>query len=295
MGRNRRPSKLKRKKPRFAWWTSLELHQRSRIKWGSVAAVLAVAMTCAVAAAMSRLEAHVARAIVERSTPMIELVDMPAGLAVLAEEDLHTAMAETLDRFWMDDQLCRALHERVKSVGWVDRANYVRRTGDGHFRVSCRYRVPTALVQQGGEFYLVDVTGVRLPGTYHYDASWQLVQGVRQPAPPPGARWEGEDLAAGLAIIAALGPEAYTDQITGVLVDNFGGRSDPRRSHIELATDRAGGRIHWGSAPGLELEENSVERKLAILRENYQRTGRADARHSVIDVFTYPDRYSIPG
>ena len=75
----------------------------------------------------------------------------------------------------------------------------------------------------------------------------------------------------------------------------YGGRRDPRACHIELMTDQAGGRIRWGSAPGSELEENGVQQKLALLRENFSKTGRVDARHAVIDVSTFPDRYTIPG
>jgi hypothetical protein len=121
------------------------------------------------------------------------------------------------------------------------------------------------------------------------------VQGVGRPPPESGARWQGKDLQAALAVLTALRQEPFGSQITGVLVENFGGRVDPMRSHIELATDRAGGRVRWGSAPGQEIEENSVEQKLAILRANFRDTGRADAHHPVIDVSTFPDRFTIPG
>jgi hypothetical protein len=118
---------------------------------------------------------------------------------------------------------------------------------------------------------------------------------VGQPPPAPGAAWEGDDLRSGLAVIGAVEAQPFASQITAVLVGNFDGRTDPRRSHLELATDQAGGRIRWGSAPGSELEENTVGQKLAILLENFRQTGRVDAHHPVIDVSTFPDRFTIPG
>jgi hypothetical protein len=151
------------------------------------------------------------------------------------------------------------------------------------------------MVQQGNDFYLIDRKGVVLPGLFRFDPAWKLVQGVGSPAPGPGEVWPGEDLRAALKLIYLLRDEPFANQITAILVENFDGRMYPRASHIELATDRAGGRIRWGSAPGRELVENRVEEKLAILRENYRRTGRADAHHPVIDVATFPDRFTIPG
>ncbi|MCH8149346.1 MAG: hypothetical protein IH987_15410 [Planctomycetes bacterium] len=150
------------------------------------------------------------------------------------------------------------------------------------------------MVQKKDEFYLVDRHSVRLPGRYHYDPIWLLIQGVGQSAPDPGRVWPGGDVRTGLAVIEAIVGRSFVSQITAVLVENVGGRRDRHRCHVELATDRAGGRIRWGSAPGFELEENSVAEKLAILTENYRHTGRADAEHPIIDISLYPDRYTIP-
>ena len=189
----------------------------------------------------------------------------------------------------------RSKMARLTKMAWVAEVNFVRRTAAARFEVSSRYRLPVAMVQQDGDFMLVDNKGVRLPGTYRHEPKWMLFHGVSRPAPQPGTTWDGEDLQAALAVVEALEREAFSDQITAVLVENADGRLDPRRSHIELATDRTGGRIRWGSAPGSELEENTLRQKLAILRANFRDTGRADAHHPVIDVSTFPDRFTIPG
>ena len=140
---------------------------------------------------------------------------------------------------------------------------------------------------------MAEISTSVLPGTYTFHRTWKLIQGVRETAPLPGARWGGADVAAGIAVLDRILREPFADQITGVMVDNFGGRVDPNASHIVLATDRAGGRIHWGSAPGSELVENTVEQKLAILRANFRDTGRADADHPGIDISTFADRFVV--
>ena len=68
--------------------------------------------------------------------------------------------------------------------------------------------------------------------------------------------------------------------------------STPARE--QAARGGAGGRIIWGSAPGAEIEENTVAEKLELLRSNYRRFGRADAGRGVIDVSVHPDRIITP-
>jgi hypothetical protein len=243
-----------------------------------------------------RLERHVMAGVADNAVPKIAFVDLPDQLAGLADGDLQNCMREVLaERSWLDPQTCRVMSDRLAKIGWMAKVNHVRRTSEAVFEVSGQYRIPFAMAQHEADFFLVDRSGVRLPGTYLYDPQWRFVQGEQAPPPAPGHRWEGADLQAGLKVLEALQFEDCASQITAVLVGNYEGRVDSRESHIKLATDRAGGRIHWGSAPGRELAENTVEQKLAILRENHRRTGRADADHPVIDISTSPDRFTIPG
>jgi len=243
------------------------------------------------------IDSHVDRLLVSRPAPDARLrcPGVPPVLNGLADDDIHDLLEPLLDEPWTTPDLCERMARLVEQVGWVRTLHNVRRLADGSFEVSCEYREPLAIVSQSEGYVLVDADQVRLPGVYAYHNSWIVVDGVRQPPPPPGRIWTGEDLRAGLTLVKSLREEPFTRQITAVLVDNYGGRVDKYASHIELATDRAGGRIRWGSAPGAELEENSVDHKTAILRANYARTGRLDANHPLIDISTFADRFTVPG
>lgn len=275
---------------------SLYAARRKRSVRIAACAVLLLGAFASAAAGLSAINEHVTHLVMRRShEPRWEFQDLPAELAPVAQPQLEANIADLFSGNWMDPGLCKSIADRLESSGWVARVNHVRRRSDALFQISCRYRLPFVMVQQDRSFFLVDREGVRLPGAYAYDSSFKLIQGVKAPSPDPGGIWPGEDVQAGLDIIARLEGEPFKEQLSAVLVQNFKGRADARQCHIELATDRPGGRIRWGSAPGLEIDENKASEKLAILRENYRQTGRLDADHPVIDIVTFPDRYTIPG
>ncbi len=219
-----------------------------------------------------------------------ELIDAPAGVAGLVEQEL----AEFRDRDWIDSALCEQVARRLAGCPWVETVKRVSKAEPGLIYVQCDYRRPQALVQRGEYFYVVDEYGVRLPGVYGYQPGWILVQGVSRAAPDPGETWPGNDIAAGLRLAGMILEQSYAGQVVAVSVHNYGGREDPYRSHIELVTDSDGNRILWGSAPGEELEENSADQKLRILAENFRRHGRIDAHQPRIDISVYPSRFLIP-
>jgi len=278
------------------WWRSVDPARRRAFLLTGVKILALTVAGLAAGFGLDRLDAHVGGELLGRvERPELAFVDLPPAVERLGGSDLASVVTDLLDQPWTDPRLCRAMAERLTGVGWIARVHSVRRTGDGRFEVSARYRIPLAMVQQGGEFLLIDGEGVRLPGTYFPDPSWKFIRGVRAGAPVAGERWPGDDLSAGLRLVADLSQEPFAAQIAGVIVENFGGRVAHGRSHIELVSDREGGRIRWGSAPGQEVEENSVEQKLAILRANHRVSGRADSGHQVIDISTFPDRFTVPG
>ncbi len=281
-------------KPR-RWWQAAKRIGLRRLLLVTLASVFGLGVVSAGVFGFQRMNSFVGQLIQERTSARVTLVDLPSSLTGLAANALRESVHPLLQNGWTDAGLPRRIAHAVRETGWVSKVHYARRTGDGHFRVSCQYRIPVALVQQRSEFFSVDRDGVRLPGQYAYDPAWKLIQGVTRQASAPGALWDADELRAGLAILDAISAERFASQIVAVLVDNYGGRQNRWQTHIELATDQPGGRVRWGSAPGWEVEENSLAQKLAILRENFHRTGRVDAHYLQIDVSTLPDRFTVPG
>ena len=222
--------------------------------------------------------------------PRLRLVNTPTEL----QGDLAAAVESLRGRPWSDATICADVAKAIAVVPWVKKVVRVQRLPDGEVEVDCQYRIPVALVQAGDGFYLIDEDCIRLPGQYVYHPALKLIQGVDRPPPPAGECWQGPDLRAAVALIRLLSPEPFVDQIRGVLVQNYGGRRDAGEAHVELATDRTGGRVIWGSAIGEEAEENTVPQKLDILRVNYRRFGHVDAHRGVIDISVFPDRIKTP-
>lgn len=265
--------------------------------WYSLCVAAAAGVALAGSRAIAHFDAHLNETLLSRSpSASVEFVDLPEGLLGLAGGDLRGSISDLLERPWTEPDLCRLIAERLTTIGWIERVDSVQRTAGGRFEIKAGYRLPVGLVAvRQDDYVLVDGQGVRLPGLYTYLKCWYVIDGVVSSTPKVGERWESPDLQAGLAVLAAIRPESFRDQITGVNVANFAGRRNSRSTHLELLTDTPGGRIRWGSAPGYEVEENLAAQKLALLRQNFARTGRADAGHPVIDISTFPDRFHIPG
>jgi len=235
-----------------------------------------------------RLEAYVAARDEFQAAPSIILVDVPEGL----EDRLMKLVAPVADRPWVDPKLCRDVALTLAESPWVMHVDSVSRDAHARLVINCRYRTPAAMIQSAGEYFVVGPDRVRLPGTYRYHPSLVMVQGVRTPAPPAGVVWDGDELNAGMNIIELLRREPFFEQITAVLVQNHDGLRDKTEPHILLATAPGSSRIAWGSAPGREIEENSLDQKLALLRENFCRWGRIDAGQQYIDISVLPDRFT---
>ena len=295
MGKKKRAGKTKPARRKVSLWSRLDAHRRRQILLTLVVAAAAFTAAAGGAFAFMRLEEKVDQVLLDQyPIPRFDFVDLPESLVALAAVDLETAIAPFRARPWVEDGLCHKLADALQKVPWVETLSWVRRRPQGRFEVSASYRQPLALVQDGSDFVLVDREGVRLPGTYMYHPAWKLVQGVSTTPPAPGAPWPAPDLLAGLQVLKAVQSEPFASQISAVLVENFDGRKNPRGVRIELATDRAAGRIAWGSPPGAEVEETTLAQKLRILRENFRRTGRVDAGYTAIDISTYPDRFTVP-
>ncbi len=251
-----------------------------------VGCLLMIALLSGIAIGMKRLERYVQSHISNQKPAQIEFAALPKHL----EGVFANVVAEFEQEPWIRDELCASIAQRLNEVAWVKKVNRVHRFSDGRVEIDCSYRAPVAMVRTTGGMLLVDDEGVLLPGRYARDIDLLAIEGVGTPPPDPGQRWDAPELRAGLDLVQIFEKERFASQITGVSVSNYRGRQDRRAAHIELATDREGSRIIWGSAPGEEIEENTLEQKVKLLRSNFHRFGRVDANRGVIDVSVFPDR-----
>lgn len=257
---------------------------RSRRLWTTLGWLAALVV---VACGLNRLEPYVRR--INTAPTVIEWMGTPDWLGYASFEDVLPTLEEAVtlapDTDPYDERVCPYVAERVAASPWVEGVRSVSKQADGRVKVHAAFRKPFAWVKRGLVAYLVDEHGVRLPkelATADVNrADWWLIQGVAKPAPKPGERWAGGDVAEGLKLARFLyraetaGRMPLRESIRAIDVSNFRGRADPRAGRLQLATINPGSYIHWGLPPGEEYGiESSAELKLAILNKLHAARGR---------------------
>jgi hypothetical protein len=157
----------------------------------------------------------------------------------------------------------RRLGERLESSPWVRAVTRLkifyptpRRPGIIDARLTLR--VPVALVEAGGMYYLTDGEGLRLGEPYRtVPRAWfgvPVVTGAREPLvpPPPGGLWGARDVLEGVHIArilyeAAIHRDFPERPIEAIDVSNVDGRRNPRESEVALLSE--GRLFQWGRSP----------------------------------------------
>lgn len=236
---------------------------------------------------------------------MLKWEDLPAWLRVPDNRHVLDSLARQVNLRSIDRLLDASLAARLGSalddprVGWVKAVERVRVEPSGEVSIKCRFRTPVAWVRHRHYGYLVDDEGVRLPGCYDIadcrGASLLMIEGVAAAPPEVGEPWEGADLASALKLSAMLSDRPFRHQISSILVDNYRGRRDMSRPHIELVTEQGDSRIWWGRPPGEEFgTEISAQQKVTLMEAMYRQMGRIDSHRKYVDVMTWPDRVAMP-
>lgn len=201
----------------------------------------------------------------------------------------------------LDPQLAERMGKALSDpqAGWIESVDRVAMRPDGVVSVRCHFRRPAAWVRHGRCCYLVDKSGVRLPGRYEASdcigSLLMTIDGVALGPPDVGQVWRGGDLACGLKVAALLGRQPFRHQIAGISVANHDGRRDRNRPHLELVTDRDGSRIWWGRPPDEEFgTEIRASQKVTLLETMYRQFGRIDMNRSYVNIMTWPDRIAMP-
>lgn len=210
--------------------------------------------------------------------------------------------------------------------GWVKQIKSVRRVevpvagqkiADGsriRILIEAEFRQPTAFVEQGGNYYLVDHDGVLLPGVYSAADRRGVVglitiRNARGALPARvGEVWNldqaakrcGGDAAAGIELAELLSGKNFTTQISAINLENMDGRSDALGPWIKLETifpqvndPNRLTEIHWGRPVGEEkVVEIKATAKVKALQGLYTQFGRIDAGRPYVDIRL--DQIQIP-
>lgn len=239
--------------------------------------------------------------------PKVVLKERPAWMSDFLAEQICRAATPPGGHSPLDRNLLRnvrtLLRENARTAAWIKevrqlRLEYGEKPGDT-LVLDCEFRVPTALVEHDGLYYLVDADGAKLPDAYTAQqvnrivygrdgrVNIRVVEGVESDQPQwPGEIWKGDDLGAALEMAKVLHGQDFAEEIVRIDVSNFKGRQSPRDSQIVLIT-RRNTQIRWGQpASSTDLAEVSGGEKVRRLQQIFAEKGRVDAGHAWIDIRT---------
>jgi hypothetical protein len=276
-----------------------------------VHSLIALALGSGCFVAYSEMRRYVDQS-VEQPTepPLIVFKDRPTWMTDLVASQLAASFRPAKPLSVFDREVLVQTTKKLKANPWIDQVHQVRRVygaqaGDT-IEVSCDFRAPMALVQNGSDYWFVDSQGIKLPERFVAEdvrkivfssngrTNIRVIEGVHNRPPQlAGHKWTGEDLAAGLELVRRLYGVPFADEIVQVNVENFGGRIDPREAQLVLVT-RYNTHVRWGRPWGSvdAFIEVRPEVKLDRLRSIVDKYGRVDAKQRWVDVrfdkITYP-------
>lgn len=179
----------------------------------------------------------------------------------------------------------RDVAETLTRTGWFERVLSVRRQHD-QVRADVLWRVPAAAVRSGDRDYPVSERGEILPLAYRVgESGLPVIVGVPQPPPRVGARvavgglWPGDEVSAGLALLALVRTRSWAHQVAAVDVSEYA-------AHRRLVLISAwGGRAVWGAPPHADAPgEVGTDVKVRRLDALARRFGRIDAGRRLVEV-----------
>lgn len=204
------------------------------------------------------------------------------------QRDLITSAQRALDHNpdpFSPDGL-RRIAEAAAGSGWFDQIDAVRREAKNVIRIRATWRTPAAVVRSGGRDVLVSRKGEVLPLTFEEGGSTlKAILGAQlnpikvNGALVSGAVWPGDDVRAGLDLLATIATRSWSSQVQAVDVAEFAAKKQ-----LVLVT-KSSGRVVWGGAvedaiPG----QVSTIAKLKRLDYIQAQFGAIDARHRIVEV-----------
>ncbi len=248
------------------------------LKVGAIVCVL-----IGVAVGFVFLEKYVARTDLAEKTLPIELVDVPDWVTEPLKEKIYAAARAYGEGLSIDENTASSVQQNIEAlVAWL-RQVQVQVTHDT-IRISGHWRKPLALVKRGLQSFYVDEELVIMDFVPVPNLPVVKIEGLSLAVKPPlpGDIWQGDDLAAAVAVLARLqkmdkliSPDRpLLDEIDRIDISNFNGRESNRFPHIVLYT-KDNTEIIWGAEIGTWQRhlEATDEEKLTNLYAYYKEHG----------------------
>ena len=308
-------------------WSSLRKRHGTAAKRRGLIALGCAAVAATVVLAMAAMEHRVlARRAGSASEFRLRLVARPEWMPRRLAEHLAVALTPA-DSGPYDPDLPRKVYELAEANSWVLSVTRVTRCyGDDPdvaiIELQAEYRKPIACIRtpRGEAFLSADamhlpgdlvprwVSHVRLaddsqrqvcfarrddvpPGVEARAVHYIKISGARASAPGCGRKWPGDDLAAGLRLVALVAEKPYANQIVTADVRNYAGRApggdeEPHLRYCAQIGSADTTDIRFGRFPRPGGDHNvSTERKLSYIEAYVARhNGRLAGLHSYIDL-----------
>ena len=264
---------------------------------GLLKTLLCVCVFIAVLAGFALLEGYVKKqSAISQGTRTIEIaVETPTWLTDEIKNRVYAAAASEVNNGGDDENIAASVQRDIQqTVPWLNDAR-VQITHNS-IRISGQWRKPIALVttdpprppsgqvEAGKNKFYLDTDLVVLDYVPLKNLSVVTVSGLEfaKKTPTPGEVWQGEDLAAGLAVLnrmermdATVSPKKpLLSEVNRIDVGNFDGRRNKKEPHIVLFT-KDNTQIIWGAEIGTWQRhlESPDDDKLAKLYTYYQQHG----------------------
>ncbi len=185
-----------------------------------------------------------------------------------------------------------AIAESMRTSGWFEGTPVITRRAEGEIHVAGQWRIPAAVVRNGSKDQLVSWSAMPMPVEYPAaefarSRGQTVLVGVAA-APPTDAAglrdftapWPGEDLRAGLELLALLSKQTWSAQVAAIDVAGF-------NAVRELAIiTRRGGRVVWGGRPDEpRLGDIATAAKIAHLDQFNRSFGSIDAGRTHVEIW----------
>ena len=281
-----------------------------RWRWG-LHVLIAISFLTVFAVSIVKSRRYIDASAPALASPQITFVNQPEWMNPdLSARILDSLKPGTRGRSSLDRDLLLEMANVLRAEPWVKEVRSVRRRfAQGQpgaaIEVDAEFRVPTALVEADGEFWLVDSEGYKLPERFtaneigrvslKNDRSLQLrgITGVVSAPPEVGHQWKGADLQAGLDLVKLLHDKPFASDIAMIDVSNFSARRSAEAAQIVLHT-RQQTEVRWGRPVHAQdfFVEVEPAKKIEYLEKIFARFGRVDANYPWIDIrfdrVTYP-------